>query len=441
MAFLWDIFPCWECTGLILKRFWNFLKGGCRRLKGCHLVSGCCICVWLILWWVKTFVDCIVDQDDLTNLLWMWQNRPLVFFFELPYAYQRMLCLYMYLFISWLAQAAYTYCNSPEVFLGWRKSNQDNTVFCWIHEWTTMRNNDQQLPIGQCPELVYAPTFQWSLEVRGIRDALWSVALWLVEHLKIAPIQLRPQTQAVCGCCLFMFVWVCLSIFVWHMGLIHMFVSFVQCCYMRSWIGVEKNKVYWCLLSYPYTNWKILTCWRIRNDMLKHAECFVFYHTETLYGNMNDELCPVCFQHCLLVLMAKSYMNRKIPTCSTCFNHLENIWIACFLEDFQHGILHPWNPRGCHFQVILRRPPPLREEVRFLGTLGRLPINWGYGRLSRRLKAFQVGAISMPVMCKSVDVNELENGNNKEIFQERYFCIVWVTQITGCKVPCDPINI
>lgn len=56
MAFLWDIFLCWECTGLILKRFWKFLKGGCRRLTGCHLVSGCCIWVWLLLWWVSGHV-------------------------------------------------------------------------------------------------------------------------------------------------------------------------------------------------------------------------------------------------------------------------------------------------------------------------------------------------------------------------------------------------
>ena len=68
--------------------------------------------------------------------------------------------------------------------------------------------------------------------------------------------------------------------------------------------------------------------------MLKHAECFVFYHTETLYGNMNDELCPVCFQHSLLVLMAKSYMNKKIPTCSKCFNHLEHIGMAWFSPRF-----------------------------------------------------------------------------------------------------------
>ena len=69
-----------------------------------------------------------------------------------------------------------------------------------------MRNNDRQLLIGQCPESVFAPTFQWSLEVRGIRDAstkncnsetVLVIGGLVVEHLKITPIQLRLQTQGV----------------------------------------------------------------------------------------------------------------------------------------------------------------------------------------------------------------------------------------------------
>ena len=63
-----------------------------------------------------------------------------------------------------------------------------------------MRNNDQQLLIGQCPKSVFAPNGVW--RVRGIRDALSSVAMWLVKHPKIPPTQLRLQTQVACGSCL-----------------------------------------------------------------------------------------------------------------------------------------------------------------------------------------------------------------------------------------------
>ncbi len=75
------------------------------------------------------------------------------------------------------------------------------------------------------------------------------------------------------------------------------------------------------------------------------------------------------------VLMAKSYMNRKNTHMLNVFNHLEYIGIACFLKDFQHGILNPFvsTIRLPLPRRDLRRPPPLREEVRFFVAGGRFP--------------------------------------------------------------------
>ena len=49
--------------------------------------------------------------------------------------------------------------------------------------------------------------------------------------------------------------------------------------------------------------------------------------------------------------------------------------IACFLKDFQHGILNPFvsTIRLPLPRRDLRRPPPLREEVRFFVSGGRFP--------------------------------------------------------------------
>lgn len=190
-----------------------------------------------------------------------------------------------------------------------------------------------------------------------------------------------------------------------------------------------------------------MTCW------LKHSEYFVFYHFQTLYRNMMKyaRICPVCFSTLQAGLDGKVIHQQEDTHMLNVFNHLEYIGIACFLKDFQHGTLNPWNPRfGCHFRVILRRPPPLREEARF----------WWPGEVTHQLRIgkahldivicwydcwyvesfFRVALISMTVLCEWVDVNEMENGNNKEIFQERYSSIEWVTQITGCKVPCKSRN-
>lgn len=127
---------------------------------------------------LKTFVDCIVDQDDLTNLLWMWQNSPLVFFLNCHmHTNACWVCIFTCSFHGWRKQLSH---NSPEVFLGWRKSNQDNTVFCWIHEWTTMRNNDQQLLIGQCPKSVFAPNGVWRSGGFGMPCHRWPCGWWSI---------------------------------------------------------------------------------------------------------------------------------------------------------------------------------------------------------------------------------------------------------------------
>lgn len=176
-----------------------------------------------------------------------------------------------------------------------------------------------------------------------------------------------------------MFVWVCLRIFVWHMRLIHVFVFFVHCRYMRSWIGVGKKQstdvcfnIHTPTGRYLHVDAFGLTCWSMRNALysiiLKPCtEIWMMNYARFVFNTV-----------CWFWWQSHTW-TRRYPHAQRVliiWNILE--WHG-FLQDFQHGILNPWNPRfGCHFRLILRRPPPLREEVRFLGTLGRLPINWGY---------------------------------------------------------------
>ena len=81
------------------------------------------------------------------------------------------------------------------------------------------------------------------------------------------------------------------------------------------------------------------------------------------------------FQHCMICFDGKVIHEQEDTHMLNVFNHLEYIGIACFLKDFQHGILNPFvsTIRLPLPRRDLRRPPPLREEVRFFVAGGRFP--------------------------------------------------------------------